>query len=492
MSKSNKNLERRVVLQFGGAFVASTAVAACTGLPKPETLGLAVSQKTGDVREFDFTTSTFSGDPDGRERELWGYNGVFPGPEIRVKEGDTIRVKVNNQLPAPTSIHWHGMKQRDTWTMDGVTPISRQPIPIGESFIYEFTAEPAGTHWYHSHTGVQYSEGLLGALIVESKDDNYDYDRDQVLMIGDWFVESGDVIFENIKSGTYRAAEKPTLGAPKPDYGDVPFESFVFNGVGQMPDKSSGAPNTFMVKKGETIRFRIINTSSTYTFKMQFGGHEVTIIEADGQPVAPMKADSLTIDIGERVDVLLRANQDGTHVIRASTLDGQQGVAILQYENDPITALEVMASTAAWGNTVVTSSDLRASETVNVPATGHRSVDLKFKGSRKPYAWPINGKSYPDGPPVMVKRGESIRFVMNNPTGMSHPFHLHGHYFRVLGRPGSLNLKNPPLRDSVTVPPNDTVVIQFDTDNPGNWFFHCHIEWHLGIGMGLEIKYSDL
>ena len=112
------------------------------------------------LHEFNFTAEAFPGRPDGRPKELWGYNRQFPGPEIRVREGDRIRVHVKNELPAPTSIHWHGMKQRNSWQMDGVTPVSHVPIEPGGSFTYEFVAEPAGTHWYHSHTGVQYSEGL--------------------------------------------------------------------------------------------------------------------------------------------------------------------------------------------------------------------------------------------------------------------------------------------------------------------------------------------
>ena len=440
------------------------------------------------IREFDFTADAFSGQPDGRPKELWGYNGQFPGPEIRVQEGDLIRVNVKNKLPVPTSIHWHGMKQRGNWRMDGVTPVSRPPIEPGESFTYEFKAEPAGTHWYHSHTGLQYSEGLHGPLIVESKTNAYDYDRDEVLMVGDWFVEKSDDVFKKLKSGAYVETEKPGKGPAKPDYGDVPFESFVFNGQGQLPDGSQGDLNTFMVEKGETIRFRIINTSSTYPLKLQIDGHPMTIIESDGRPVKPVKADGITIDIGERFDVLVEANRSGTHAIRAATLGGQTGLALLQYKDSPVSE---PAKDVQWGSTIAGPS-LVAPQSVNLPATGERVVELNCSGSMQPYAWRINGKEFPDGPPIKVKKGERIRFVMKNPTMMSHPFHLHGHYFRVLGRPGALNLENPPLKDTITVPAKDEVVIQFDADNPGKWFYHCHIEWHLGIGMAVVIEYPDL
>ncbi|PCH61997.1 MAG: hypothetical protein COC19_03550, partial [SAR86 cluster bacterium] len=314
---------RRVFLKMGAA----TLVAATAKTTIAQSRSAGSRNNAAQTHEYDFTTSAFEGSPDGRAKELWGYNKQFPGPEIRVKEGDTIRVRVNNQMAESTSIHWHGMKQRGTWQMDGVTPISRPPIEPGESFVYEFKAEPAGTHWYHSHTGVQYSDGLYGPLVVEAQSDNYEYDRDQVLMIGDWFVEPSAIVYEKIQNGTYRAAEPVGDGTPKPDYGDVPFESFLFNGKGVLPNDLNGDMNVFKVKKGETIRFRIINSSSTYTFKLQFDRHQMKVIETDGQAVAPVITDCMTIDIGERVDVLVTANHSGSHYIRAATMDGKMGMA---------------------------------------------------------------------------------------------------------------------------------------------------------------------
>src|SRR5262249_14528880 len=105
--------------------------------------------------------SKFRGAPDGRERDVWGYNGQVPGPRIRVKEGETLRVRVVNELGVPTSVHWHGMHQPGTWRMDGVDRVSAPPIAAGSEFTYEFRATPAGTHWYHSHVGVQYGNGLF-------------------------------------------------------------------------------------------------------------------------------------------------------------------------------------------------------------------------------------------------------------------------------------------------------------------------------------------
>lgn len=486
MNDSKQPLSRRIFIKAGVATVltSATAVYAMDILPQPKEAAII----KGNVRKFNLTTTAFTGSPDGRERELWGYNGQFPGPEIRVKEGEMVRIKVDNKLPAPTSIHWHGMKQRGTWDMDGVTPISRPAIKPGESFEYAFKAEPAGTHWYHSHTGIQYSEGLYGPLIVEARNNPYQYDREQVLMIGDWFVEPSDTIMKNIVGGVYRESEKPAGKPAKRDLGDVPFQSFIFNGKGQLPDNDVSKNHNFTLNKGETVRFRIVNTSSTYMFKLQFDNHKFTIIETDGQPIKQTEADCLTIDIGERFDILLTADQSGTQYIRASTLDGQEGTALLQYTDDE--SGEIVPASSCTN--AISAANLVASEPVNLPDTGFRAIELTFGGSMMPYFWSINGKRYPDIAPVKIKKGETIRFILKNPTGMSHPFHLHGHYFRVLGRSGELNLTDPALKDTVTIPPKDNLVVQFDADNPGKWFFHCHIEWHLGTGMAVVVEYEDI
>jgi multicopper oxidase len=104
------------------------------------------------------------------------------------------------------------------------------------------------------------------------------------------------------------------------------------------------------------------------------------------------------------------------------------------------------------------------------------------------HGWSIGDPYYPKADPIVIRRGESIRFVFRNPTGMDHPFHLHGHSFYVLGKPGALNLIDPSLKDSVNVPALSDLVVQWVADNPGRWFFHCHIEWHMATGMARVIE----
>jgi len=439
-----------------------------------------------------FRVSPFSGSPDGRKREIWGYNGQFPGPILRAKEGETIRVRVENRLGVPTTVHWHGMKQRGTWQMDGVAGVSQKPFPSGKSFTYIFKAEPSGTHWYHSHKGVQYSDGLIGPIVIETKNNPYSYDREEVLMIHDWFIEPSDDIFKSLLAGTMDEASaspmKMKMGKAKMDVGDVPFQSFLFNGKGRRPGKS-GPLTTFGVRKGERIRFRIINGSSTYALRLQFDGHPVTVVEADGHPIKPVVVDNLDIAIGERFDIILHATGNGSSWIRAVTLDGNQGVALLRYKD---AQGEPPMTPVSWGKRKLKLEDIRSPNLVNLGTKKPREIPIVAGGTMSPYVWTINGQQYPKADPIEVQKGETIRFVMKNPTGMDHPFHIHGHYFRILGKPGALNLKDPPLKDTISVPSKGEMIVEWVADNPGKWFFHCHIEWHLNSGMARVIQYKGV
>jgi FtsP/CotA-like multicopper oxidase with cupredoxin domain len=430
----------------------------------------------------------FNAAPDGRSRQVWGYNNQLPGPVIRAKEGDTLRVKVVNDLgDVPTSVHWHGMHQPGTWQMDGVEDVSRPPIPPGSEFIYEFKATPAGTHWYHSHVGVQYGNGLFGPLIVEERTPIATYDRDEIVFLNDWFLELGDALLARILKGMdmKMPAGKEMKGGK--DLGDVPFQSALINGKGRAPGDTKSPLATLEVKKGETVRLRLINGSSTYALHFQIDDHPLTVIATDGAPMKPVTVDNLVINVGERFDVLLRAIQDGVYWIRAATLDGKEARAILHYAGER--AAEPEPTPARWGAHSLTRDEMRSLKPPKL-AEKPKEIALDLGGSMKPYRWSINEQYYPKADPIVLQKDEAVRFLFRNPTGMDHPFHLHGHYFHVLGKPGDLNLYDPVQKDTVNIPAKEELVIQWQATNPGRWFFHCHIEWHLAAGMArvIEIK----
>jgi FtsP/CotA-like multicopper oxidase with cupredoxin domain len=188
---------------------------------------------------------------------------------------------------------------------------------------------------------------------------------------------------------------------------------------------------------------------------------------------------------GERYDVLLTGDQTGVAWIRAATLAGDEARAVLRYDATP--QVEPAAGEVIWGKQLLALGALRSP----APATlgpQPREVSLRLGGTMSPYAWNINNQAYPHSEPITAAKDEWLRFVLDNPTGMDHPFHLHGHYFYVLGIPGRLNLVDPPRKDTVNVPARGQLVLLWKADNPGRWFFHCHIEWHAATGMARVIE----
>ena len=299
-----------------------------------------------------------------------------------------------------------------------------------------------------------------------------------------------------------------------PDLGDVPFQSALFNGKGR-----AGASNSplevFAVQAKQRVRFRMANIGSTYEMRVHLDGHRMAVIAVDGIPTMPATVDSVTLDVGERCDVIVEMNQPvGNYWLRASTLDprGQDGVrAVVRYASAP--AVEPGITTPIWG-TELDYNTLRARVATAVPAPDLVGTHV-LGGTMTPYRWTWDGRSFaapktsfrtepnaPDPPVtrIAVQKGQNVRLVLNNPTGMTHPFHIHGRHFRVLYqspsgagdyKDGPLNTNGPCEKDTVSVHGGGHAVIQWKEQNPGFWFFHCHIEWHLAKGMAVVIHSTE-
>jgi FtsP/CotA-like multicopper oxidase with cupredoxin domain len=192
-------LSRRVFCKL------TAAAGAAMVAPPPDALGAGDGAAREIVHDFLVRSVTPRAWPDGAVKQggVILVNDSLPGPTIRAREGDTIVVRLKNGLPEGTTIHWHGMTQLGTWQMDGVANVSQEPIPPGQTFEYRFKAAPAGTHVWHSHTGVQYGEGMFGMLFVDAAADPYrrEYDVEQTVCINDWFHEPGVQILSNLERG---------------------------------------------------------------------------------------------------------------------------------------------------------------------------------------------------------------------------------------------------------------------------------------------------
>lgn len=422
----------------------------------------------------------------GRTHRTWLYNGEFPGPEIRAKEGEFLRITVENRLQDPTTVHWHGIPLPNA--MDGVPGLTQEPIPPGESMVYEFEAAPAGTYIYHSHVGLQLDRGLLGPLVVEEPDPHVTYDREYVLVLDDFLSGEPQPLDELTgDGGGMMGMMDGMMGGDRDDgqsmmegMGAVvpPYEALLING--RLPD----APKEFEVRRGERVRLRLINPGGATTYRVAVAGHRMTVTHTDGRPVEPVEVDSLYIGMGERYDVVVEADNPGVWPIAAATLEGDAPPArgILRYVDAAGSRLpDGLPEGLASGHTLQY-TDLHSVEDIPPSGGPDRTFDLTLSGGMmmNPDEWTIDGQAYPDAAPLEISEGERVRVNMVNRSMMIHPMHLHGHFFRT----GNIR------KDTMIVQPHmGRASFEFVADNPGRWFFHCHNLYHLHAGMAREFRY---
>lgn len=430
--------------------------------------------KTADKQQtLTATTGTISPATNGKTSSgTWLYDERTPGPELRITEGDVLRVDLANQLPDPTTIHWHGIPLANP--MDGVPDVTQSPVQPGKTFTYAFEAAPAGTYFYHSHVNLQLDRHLIGPLIVEEKSPHIAFDRDVVVVFNDylpnaprpeseWTDQSGGGMMGGGGMGG------GMNGASRPDYAGLLAN-------GRLPSN----PPEFIVKDGERLRIRFINAGGATTFRVGLGGHPLQITHADGRPVEPVDIDSFAFGPGERYDAVVEANNPGTWTIEARPVDGDErpATATLRYEGST-----GRPRGPSFDGPQLEYGDLHAAEPVQgMQGSPDRTFDISLTAGGDPGTWLINGQRFPDADPLQVGTGEHIRIEMTNRSPMVHPMHLHGHFFRV----------GDALKDTVLVPSHmGRVTVDFVADNPGEWLFHCHNIYHLDGGMARIIEYVD-
>ncbi|KAJ3562276.1 hypothetical protein NP233_g9679 [Leucocoprinus birnbaumii] len=473
-------------------------------------LGLLPATLAATV-QFDLTVHNMRISPDGFERDSIVVNGQFPAPLLTVNKGDHFIIPLHNQLTSPTmrrstSIHWHGFFQPQTSDMDGPAFVNQCPIGPNSTFIYDFeTHNQTGNYWYHSHLSTQYCDGLRGAIVVYDPDDPlkdlYDVDDEgTIITLGEWYHDfAPDINNEFFSSGAI----------PVQDSG-------LINGVGRF----NGGPEVpfavVNVEQGKRYRLRVFAISCRPFFTFSIDNHNITFIEADGIEHDPVEVQNIDIYAAQRFSAVLNASQPvDNYWIRAPPTGGDPAanpnfnpnltLAILRYKGAPA----------------------QDPTTVNVP--GHKLLDEEMhpiaqEGPGKlgdgppdvplvlniaqpnPPFFDINGISYisPTIPvllqilsgaktPQDLLPSEQVFVVPRNaliqvtiPGTGAHPFHLHGHAFDVVlpSNSETFNFVNPLRRDVYPINGGNTT-FRFLTDNPGAWFLHCHIDWHLEAGLAV-------
>jgi len=416
----------------------------------------------------------------------WCFNGVVPGPEIRVRQGDRLRITVDNALDEDTTVHWHGMRVPNA--MDGVPHLTQPPIAPGKTFTYEFDAVDAGTFWYHPHqrSFEQVGRGLYGPLIVEEPAP-IRVDRDLTWVLDDWRLTKDGQISD--------------------DFGNL--HDMSHNGrIGNTVTINGHVPETFMVQRGERIRLRLINAANARIFGIDFGAHRPVIVAIDGQPVAPHNPENDLLVLGPamRIDVVIDMVGD---VNQRYTLTDpfyrglKYRLVDLVYTDTPMRD-RIPDWDMQLSANPLTEPDLDEAERHEVTFNGGMmgGVVMQEMGGSMGHElmgamgsmrgmmhsgkiWFINGvaaEGHIMDPMLTLRHGRSHVVSMANATAWHHPIHFHGHSFRVISRNGNPTAHKE-WQDTVLMAPKERVEIAFVADNPGDWMFHCHILEHQAAGM---------
>jgi FtsP/CotA-like multicopper oxidase with cupredoxin domain len=447
------------------ALAAGTGLVALTGC----TSGPRAAGPDGGLR---LRAEPLTLDLAGHEVHTWGYGGTVPGPEIRLRAGDVLRVRLDNGLPEETTVHWHGLAPPNA--MDGVPGITQDPVSPGGEFAYEFTVPTAGSFMYHAHVGVQLDRGLYGPLVVESRDEPLAYDREYTLMLDDW----RDGVDTHAGHGQDDDPDaEPADPASVVSFGGRSYPFLLVNG--RPPDD----PLVIEARAGDRIRLRVMNIAADTGFRFAVAGHRLTVTHSDGMPVEPVLVEALRLGMGERYDVLVEADQTGGAWQIGVAPEGRDGWgrAVLRYAGSAQTpAPPTGERPAELDRRLLAYGELLAVEPLPLPAGGpDRTYSLTLSGTE------IDGQRFPDADPLPVAEGEWVRVGMRNTGAKWHPMHLHGHHFQVVTPSG-----RGPVKDTVSVPSQGgEVTFDFLAGNPGRWLFHCHNHHHMEDGMVRLVEY---
>ncbi|PKP87996.1 MAG: copper resistance system multicopper oxidase [Alphaproteobacteria bacterium HGW-Alphaproteobacteria-17] len=544
---------------------------------------------------------------DGKVSRAIGINGTVPAPLVRLKEGQTARLTVVNDLDEDSSIHWHGLIL--PFQMDGVPGVSFPGIKPRSTFVYEFPVVQSGTYWYHSHSGLQEQLGHYGPIVIDPAGaDPIGYDREHVVVLSDHSQISPEAIFRKLKvnpghfnmqrqtlSGLLAGKdqslkERIEWGAMRMDPTDVAdvngsTYTFLVNGHGPRDNW------TALFSPGERVRLRIVNASAMTIFNVRIPGLRMTVVQADGLNVVPTEIDEFQIAVAETYDVIVTPVEDRAYTLVAeandrsgmgrATLAPRAGMAadVPPLRERPLATMKDMgmgdmdmsggsmagmdhsgggdmgampmpASDPACppehakmghctpageggamagmdhgsgggmqhsmrdfsvapqvdknpgvqtispmpsdrmgepgqglenaGHKVLTYHDLVALERNPDVRAAERSLDIHLTGNMERFMWSFDGVKMSDHhEPIPFIEGERVRINLINDSMMSHPIHLHGHFFELVTGKGDRS----PRKHTVLVQPGGTASFDFTADALGDWAFHCHMLYHMHAGM---------
>jgi FtsP/CotA-like multicopper oxidase with cupredoxin domain len=481
----------------------------------------------------------------GRKRNAIAVNGSLPGPQLDFTEGDTAEIHIHNEMMMETSVHWHGLLVPNQY--DGVSYLTTPPIRPMQTYVARFPIVQNGTYWYHSHTMLQEQTGLYGALVIHKRGeaprtgamtpggmeiaehtvllsdwtDEKPYEVERSLHYAtDWYaIRKGSTqnYVQAIREGHFKTKLtnewKRMLSM---DVSDVAYDRFLVNGA----SSEEGAA----YRAGEKVRLRIINGSSSTYFWLRWAGGKISVVASDGKDVVPVEVDRLIVGVSETYDVIVTIPDDKSYEFQATAEDRTGSASVWlgageKVKMAPLPALKYfegmgmmnemmkangdmkdmgmqMSNQAMDMNTVMYPEGtgttlnyamLRAPERTVLPDARVKVLRFNLTGNMNRYVWTIDNKAVSETDKILIRKGENVRIILYNGTMMRHPMHLHGHFFRLLNGQGDY----APLKNVVDIMPMETDTLEFAATESGDWFFHCHILYHMMSGMGRIFHYTD-
>jgi FtsP/CotA-like multicopper oxidase with cupredoxin domain len=452
-SSPDAPLSRRRLLARAGA------AALCIGLPTLSLRGSAPGEYTLAAAERPISLVPGTATP------ALSYGDGFPGPALRVRQGERLRVRLVNRLDLPTTIHWHGLRLPNA--MDGVPYLTQRPVAPGEAFVYDFTPPDAGTFWYHPHYASleQLGRGLAGALIVEEREPP-PFDADLLFVIKDWNLDEGGQF--NAPTSSRAAARAGTFGS-----------LHTINGVREP---------IYNVPAGGLCRLRLLNVDVTRIFKILLEGAEGSVIALDGHPLAdPQPLGLMSLGPGMRADLALRAPAAVGTEVRLVNASASAPWTMARLRATP--PVRPLAGKAPRLNlNPIPEPDLAGAEVLRLSFSAGLGSGRIVCGSAAPLPilWSINRQVWSDTPVLppplaVLRRGRSYVLELHNATPHPHPIHLHGFAFKLLQ--SSAREIAPHFADTALLSPKERLRVAFVADNPGDWMLHCHVIEHQATGM---------
>ena len=423
----------------------------------------------------------------GRAATVYGIFGPRGIAGLDLPAAQPFDAVVANAIDETIVLHWHG--QEPPAPEDG-SPFYREIAP-GTELRYQFPPRP-GTHWVHSHHGLQEARLMATPMIVRTAAEFASDRQDVVLMLQDFSFTPPEEIYARLRAGADEAKPAPdrsdgeAMAMPKGmpmDLNDVDFDAYLANG------RTLEDPEVVRVERGGRLRLRIINAASATNYHVDLGALAGTLVAVDGNSVQPITGTRFPLAVAQRLDLLLElpAQSAAWPILAQREGDTIRTGIVLATQDAAVAAVDAHAKEPA---PPVAASDLEQRLRPSHPLAAKpadRSFDLGLTGEMASYTWGLALAGAPQADALEVAYGDRVAVNFVNQTGMAHPMHLHGHHFQVLGI-GDQAFSGA-MRDTVMVGPRQTVRIAFDALNPGEWPLHCHIAYHLEAGMITKVRY---